>query len=144
MATRQPGEYGYEDTSLQAMGGEAGVRALVDLFYDRMSELPEAGRILTMHPDIPLARDKLAVFLTGWLGGPKRYSERWGPIRIPAAHAHLPIDQADHDAWLLCMDGAIERMPVAPEFCAYFKREIRVPAAKVLNKTSCGHAAPKS
>ena len=135
---RQPGEYGYEDTSLRAMGGEAGIRQLVDHFYDRMAELPEAARVLSLHPDVPLARDKLTVFLTGWLGGPKRYGERWGPIRIPAAHAHLQIEQADHDVWLLCMDGAIDRMPVAELFKAYFKREIRVPAAKVLKRTACG------
>ena len=91
MADRQPGEYGYEDTSLKAMGGEAGVRRLVDLFYDAMATFPEAERVLLMHPDIPLAREKLSVFLVGWLGGPKEYSKRWGPIRIPVAHAHLPI-----------------------------------------------------
>ncbi|MBV1859797.1 MAG: hypothetical protein KUG77_15405 [Nannocystaceae bacterium] len=105
-----------------------------------MEQLPEAARILAMHPDIPLARDKLAVFLTGWLGGPKRYKERWGPIRIPAAHAHLPIGQDEHDAWLTCMDAAVDRMPVPDDFNTYFKREIRVPAGRVLAKSAC----PKS
>ena len=137
MGTRQPGEYGYEDTSLLAMGGEPGVRKLVDHFYDRMAALPEAKRILTMHPDIPLAREKLAVFLVGWLGGPRRYSERWGPIRIPVAHSHLSISQADHDAWLLCMDEAVDLMEVPADFKVYFKREIRVPAKRVLMKAAC-------
>ncbi|HFE46359.1 MAG TPA: globin [Nannocystis exedens] len=122
------------------MGGEAGIRKLVDHFYDVMSELPEAKTVLAMHPDLPLSREKLTVFLTGWLGGPKRYSERWGPIRIPAAHAHLPIGQAEHDAWLACMDGAVERMSIPEDFKAYFKREIRVPAGRVLSKTACPHA----
>lgn len=134
MAQRQPGEFGDQDSSLRAMGGEAGVRELVDHFYDHMSALPEAAKVLTLHPDIPLAREKLAVFLTGWLGGPKRYSERWGPIRIPPAHAHLPIDRADHDAWLACMDYAAEQMPISADFRAYFKREIRVPAGRVLRR----------
>ena len=116
------------------MGNEEGVRQLVDHFYDLMAELPEAATIYKMHPDIPLARDKLAAFLTGWLGGPKRYSERWGPIRIPAAHAHLPIGQDEHDAWVACMDGAVDRMPVPEPFKVYFKREIRVPAGRVLSK----------
>lgn len=122
------------------MGGEAGLRQLVDHFYDLMAELPEAANVLVMHPDVPLARDKLAAFLTGWLGGPKRYSERWGSVRIPVAHAHLPIGQAEHDVWLACMDGAVDRMPVAADFKAYFKREIRVPAARVLATSAC----PKS
>ncbi len=140
MADRQPGEYGYEDTSLKAMGGEAGVRRLVDLFYDAMATFPETERVLLMHPDIPLAREKLSVFLVGWLGGPKEYSKRWGPIRIPVAHAHLPITQADHDAWVACKDHAIEAMDVDPAFETYFKREIRVPAGRVLSRSACpGH-----
>ena len=138
---REPGEYGYKDTSLRTLGGEAGVRRLVDHFYDRMSTLPEARTVLTMHPDLPLAREKLSVFLTGWLGGPKRYSERWGPIRIPDAHAHLPVTQADHDAWLTCMDGAVDLMDLPDDFRAYFKREIRVPAGRVLSRTACPGSA---
>jgi hemoglobin len=119
------------------MGGPEGVRTLVDLFYDAMETRPEALTVLLMHPDIPLAREKLTVFLIGWLGGPKNYSKRWGPIRIPAAHSHLPITQADHDGWLVCMDESIEAMEVEETFKAYFKREIRVPAGRVLSKSAC-------
>lgn len=138
MATRKPGDYGYEDTSFKAMGGEAGVRRLVDRFFDLMETLPEAQEILHMHPpDRALSREKLAVFLCGWLGGPKRYRERWGPIRIPSAHMHLGVTAAHHDAWLLCMDRAVDAMEVAEDFRAYFKREIRVPAGRVLSATPC-------
>lgn len=139
---KQPGEFGYEDTSAKAMGGDAGIRQLVDYFYEEMDARPEARGVLHMHPDIPLAREKLAVFLLGWLGGPKGYRERWGPIRIPAAHAHLDITQADHDAWLACMDAAVDRMSIAEDFAAYFKDAIRVPALKVLTKAACKHATP--
>ncbi|MEZ4273301.1 MAG: group II truncated hemoglobin [Myxococcota bacterium] len=133
MTTQELREYGSGDTSFRAMGGEEGVRRLVDIFYDKMMEDPRAARIRAMHPeDLELSRDKLTVFLCGWLGGPKRYAEKWGPIRIPAAHAHLPIDKADHDAWLICMDFAIEQMRLPEDFQAYFKREIRVPADRVL------------
>lgn len=132
---KQPGEYGYQDTSLQAMGGEAGLRRLVDRFYDCMDSLPEAQTIRAMHPtDLTESRDKLAAFLTGWLGGPKRYRERWGPIRIPVAHRHLPIGAAERDAWLLCMQHAIADMPVADDFKTYFLREIAVPAERCVNQ----------
>ncbi len=135
MAERQPGDYGYEDTSLKAMGGEPGVRKLVDLFYDEMERLPEARTIREMHPrDLSISRDKLAAFLTGWLGGPKRYREHWGPIRIPAAHAHLKIGAAERDAWLLCMQRAVDQMPLADDFRAYFMREIAVPANRAMTR----------
>lgn len=127
--------FGDGDASLQAMGGEDGVSRLVDAFYDLMETLPEAERIRKMHPaNLDESRKKLKVFLVGWLGGPKRYSQIWGPIRIPHAHAHLPIDEADRDAWLLCMDRAIEAMPVSREFAGYFKSAIRVPANRVVDK----------
>src|SRR5699024_6244545 len=58
------------------LGGEEGVRRLVDRFYDLMDELPEAETIRAMHAeDLALIRDKLATFLMGWLGGPRRYGE---------------------------------------------------------------------
>ncbi len=124
--------FGEGDASLVAMGGEAGVAALVDAFYDNMETLPEARTVKEMHPDLALAREKLKVFLVGWLGGPKRYAQRWGKIRIPHAHAHLPIGPAEHDQWLLCMDRAIDGMPVSVAFRSYFKEQIRVPASRVL------------
>lgn len=133
MADRNPGEYGYQDTSLRAMGGEGAVRVLVDHFYDVMQSLPEAARIRRMHPaDLTVSRDKLTVFLVGWLGGPRRYRERWGPMHIPHAHAHLTIDAPERDAWLLCMRTAMAEMPVDDEFRDYFMREITVPANRVM------------
>ncbi len=135
MPERKPGEFGYEDVSLQAMGGEPGVRRLVDLFYDAMESRPGAQRIRAMHPeDMSESRDKLAAFLTGWLGGPKRFRERWGKIQIPVAHRHLDIGATERDAWLACMQVAIDAMSVSEGFRAYFMREIAVPANRVMTR----------
>ena len=135
MAVKQPGEYGYEDTSFRAMGGEPGIRRLVDLFYDAMETLPEASTIRRLHPpDLALARDKLTAFLTGWLGGPNRYNELFGSIRIPPAHAHLPIRAEDRDSWLRCMQVAVDQMDVPDDFRAYFMREIARPADRCVNR----------
>ena len=131
---RKPGEYGYEDTSYRTMGGEGGVRRLVDLFYDEMERSPGAQRIRGMHPsDLGISRDKLWIFLCGWLGGPKRYADRWGPINVPRAHGHLDLNDDDRDAWLACMQVAIDQMDVPDDFKAYFMREIRVPAERSLS-----------
>jgi len=133
---RRPGEYGYEDTSFRTLGGEPGVRALVDRFYDAMERRPDAQTIRRMHPsDLAISREKLWVFLCGWLGGPSRYAARFGPIRIPAAHAHLEIGAAERDAWLACMREAIDAVDVPEDFRAYFMREIRVPAERVTRTT---------
>jgi len=131
----QPGAYGYEDTSLRAMGGEPGTKQLVDYFYDAMEAIPEAREIRELHPqDLALAREKLTAFLTGWLGGPNRYNERWGMIRIPRAHSHVPIRAVDRDAWLLCMQQAIDQMDIDDGFRSYFMREIFRPADRCVNR----------
>jgi hemoglobin len=132
---KQPGEYGYEDTSFRTMGGEVEVRRLVDYFYDAMQTIPEASTIRNLHPpDLALSREKLTAFLTGWLGGPPRYNERFGVIRIPSAHAHLPIGVEERDAWLRCMQTAVDQMDVPDDFRAYFMREIARPAARCVNR----------
>lgn len=128
--------YGQGDASFRAAGGEAGIRQLVDDFYDEMATLPEAERILHMHPkDLEISRDKLARFLCGWLGGPKLFREKYGPIRIPVAHRHLPVGPAERDAWMKCMENAVARQENwAGDFRSYFLREIYVPAERVRNQ----------
>lgn len=131
----RPPAYGVGDASFRAAGGEAGLRQLVDAFYDLMDTLPEARDIRAMHPaDLAVSRDKLARFLCGWLNGPKRYQEKYGSISIPGSHAHLAIGSRERDAWLACMAAALERQPYAPEFRAYLLRQLAVPAERVRNR----------
>lgn len=124
--------YGEGDASFQAAGGEAGIRRLVDRFFDLMAERPDAAGILALHPpDLTASRDKLARFLCGWLGGPKRYSERYGPIKLPQAHVRFAIGEAERDAWLACMRAALVDQPMAENFKAYLLRELAVPAERI-------------
>ena len=121
--------YGIGDSTLQAVGGEDAVRKLVDHFYDAMERLPEARTILALHPeDLTLSRDKLTTFLIGWMGGPRRYKERFGPIAIPSAHRHLPIGEEERDAWLLCMATALDEMTVDADLKTYLLTQLRHPA----------------
>src|SRR3989339_1246562 len=65
------------------IGGEAKVRELVQRFYHLMDELPEAHRIRKMHHiSLKSAEDKLFMFLSGWMGGPQLYVEKFGHPRL--------------------------------------------------------------
>ena len=123
--------YGQGDTSLQAAGGFAGLQQLAADFYRAMSTRADAAIIRAMHPaDLTESTDKLARFLTGWLGGPSLYREKYGPISIPRAHAHLPIGPNERDAWLACMAEALTKQDYTPEFNAYLLRALSVPAER--------------
>jgi hemoglobin len=127
--------YGNQDASFRAAGGEAGIRRLVDRFYQEMDELPEAKVIREMHStDLEMVKDKLARFLCAWLGGPKLFQEKYGPISIPFAHQRFPIGGAERDAWLRCMQAAVDEQPYDPAFKEYFMKQIAVPAERVRNR----------
>lgn len=124
--------YGEGDASYRAAGEQAGITRLVDAFYRIMDELPEAAIIRRMHArDLTESRDKLTRFLCGWMNGPSLFAEKYGPIRIPSAHAHLRIGPRERDAWLRCMELAIAEQGYAPDFASYLLRELRVPAERV-------------
>ncbi|QJQ94052.1 MULTISPECIES: group II truncated hemoglobin [Halomonadaceae] len=125
----QAGIYGIGDSTLQALGGEGAVRELVARFYGAMERLPQAQGIRALHSeDMCASRDKLATFLVGWMGGPSRYRERFGPIAIPSAHRHLPIGPEERDAWLLCMATALDEMQVDVALKGYLLAQLRHPA----------------
>lgn len=128
-------QYGVGDASYQAAGGETGIRKLVDAFYNAMERLPEAAKIREMHPaDLTVSRDKLTLFLCGWLNGPALYSQKYGPIRIPQVHSHLEIGTSERDAWLRCMQEALKTQPYAVDFKAYLLEQLYVPAERSRNR----------
>ena len=97
----------------EQLGGEAGVRQLVDRFYQIMDTLPEATTIRSLHPpDLHSSRDKLFKFLSGWLGGPPLYMNEFGHPRLRARHLFIPIGIAERDQWMLCMTKALAEIPV--------------------------------
>ncbi len=101
-------------TPYERLGGDAGVRALVDAFYDRMDLEDAFAGIRKLHaPSLEHARDKLHWFLSGWLGGPQHYVERFGHPRLRARHLPFPIGIRERDQWLPCMDTAMADIGVA-------------------------------
>lgn len=91
------------------IGGEDGVRRLVDRFYDLMDELPEATEVRGLHArSLKASREKLFLFFSGWLGGPQLYVERYGHPRLRRRHFPFAIGQREVDQWMLCMGRALE------------------------------------
>ncbi|MEC8734948.1 MAG: group II truncated hemoglobin [Planctomycetota bacterium] len=96
-------------TPFEAIGGEEAVRALVDAFYDHMDRDEDFKVIRDLHPaDLEESREKLHLFLCGWLGGPPLYVQKHGHPRLRMRHAPFPIGETERDQWLDCMARAME------------------------------------
>lgn len=105
----------------ETLGGEQGIRRLVDRFYDVMDIDEDLTVLRQVHgPSLDQSRDKLSWYLCGYFGGPQHYIERFGHPRLRARHLPYSIGTVERDQWLLCMgramkdlsydDGLIERM----------------------------------
>jgi hemoglobin len=96
------------ETPYEKLGGENVVRELVARFYELMDTLPEAYDIRKIHQkDLSSAGDKLFMFLSGWLGGPSLYIEKYGHPRLRQRHFPFAIGEKESQQWMLCMTQAI-------------------------------------
>src|SRR5512132_3450003 len=90
------------------LGGSNAVRRLVDRFYDLMDADPAYAGIRALHPaELAGSREKLYLFLSGWLGGPQLYVARHGHPRLRARHLPFAIGVAERDTWMTCMKQAM-------------------------------------
>jgi hemoglobin len=103
------------ETHFEWIGGEPRIHALVERFYDLMDLEPAYQVLRAAHGSVlDDARQKLFWFLSGWMGGPQHYTERFGHPRLKARHMPFKIGQVERDQWLACMDQAMIETEVPP------------------------------
>jgi len=92
----------------ERIGGESPLRQLVQRFYHHMDTQPETQTIRRMHADsLQSAEDKLFMFLSGWMGGPSLFIEKFGHPRLRMRHNPFSIGESERDQWILCMKHAL-------------------------------------
>ena len=105
------------------LGGSDKIKALVETFYDVMSERePALARLHVCTPDGKVdrgSRDRFAMFLVGWLGGPEDYVQQHGHPRLRMRHAKVAVDIAMRDAWMRCMTAAMDELAIDGEVRAF-------------------------
>ncbi|MFC4428002.1 globin [Deinococcus navajonensis] len=94
--------------------GPQALEALVNRFYSYVAADP---RLAPLFPDdLRLTAEKQLAFLTGFLGGPPLYHQRFGHPRLRARHLPFVITPERAQAWLSCMASALHDTPsIAPE-----------------------------
>ncbi len=92
----------------ELLGGEAGVRRLVNRFYELMDELPEAYEVRRLHPEsLSNSAQNLFEYLSGWFGGPTMYTDKKGHPRMRMRHAPYAVTTSAKNEWMLCMSQAL-------------------------------------
>jgi hemoglobin len=124
-----------DPTPYDLLGGETKVRELVDRFYDHMDSLNEVSHIRDMHAkSLRASREKLFLFLSGWLGGPDLYIQKYGHPRLRMRHMPFAIDTQARDQWLLCMNKALDDMELDARLGEHLKRSFYATADHMRNK----------
>lgn len=122
-------------TPFQLLGGDAGIRRLVDRFYDLIDSAPEAATIRALHAkSLKAAREKLYLYLTGWTGGPPIYVERYGHPRLRARHLPFAIGTRERDEWLSCMDRALAEHDMPDELRVHLREQFHSLADHMRNQ----------
>ena len=98
-------------TPYHLLGGEDGVRQLAHSFYQAMNDTQEVQDIRHMHSEnLAAITEKLFEYLSGWLGGPPLYREKYGTICLTEPHKPYNISSAHRNQWLQCMEIALENI----------------------------------
>jgi hemoglobin len=119
----------------ELIGGETGIRRLVDRFYEVMDSSSEAAQIRAIHPkNLKGSREKLFMFLTGWSGGPQLYIESRGHPALRRRHMPFSIGETERDQWLWCMHKALDEMEMHEQVRNYLKSHFLDAAEFLRNK----------
>ncbi len=122
-------------THYERIGGEEKVRQLVDRFYDLMDEDPDYYGIRKLHPqDLAGSRQKLFMFLSGWMGGPPLYVEAFGHPMLRARHLPFPIGTRERDQWMDCMRRAMGDVGIEPALARELERAFARTADHMRNR----------
>jgi len=109
----------------ERLGGDSGIRRLVDRFYDLMDSAPEAATVRALHAaSLKASRVKLYLYLSYWTGGPPTYVEQRGHPRLRARHLPFTIGSRERDEWLWCMDRALDDHEMPPSLREQLRERI--------------------
>ena len=129
----------FEISLYEMLGGEKGIRSLVDRFYEIMDTSPEAERIRAFHAkSLKQSREKLFMFLSGWSGGPQLYVEKYGHPRLRMRHMPFTIGTVERDQWLWCMNKALDEGGFDARVVEYLKTRFSEVADFMRNQMESG------
>lgn len=95
------------------VGGAPVFHRIVHRFYEEVAR-DEILRPMYPEEDLGPAEDRLRMFLEQYWGGPRTYSDQRGHPRLRMRHVPFKIGPIERDAWLRCMQIAVDEENLDP------------------------------
>lgn len=120
-----------EWTLYEAIGGEETIDQLVEAFYPKVYEDPDLSPLF--HQGIDMIKYKQRLFLTQFTGGPRLYSDQFGPPRMRERHLPFEITPRRARAWLRCMKEAMDDIGLDGDAREFFFQRLTQVAGIMIN-----------
>lgn len=126
------------DGDIENLYSRIGADQLGSIVADFYRQIPDHPILGPMYPldDLEGAEERLRSFLAFRLGGPDVYIQRRGHPRLRMRHAPFVIDEAARNAWVECMDRAIESHELAPDTSSQLRAFLAHVATFLINRPS--------
>ena len=106
------------DPAIYEQMGEANIFAMLEDFYDELSESSISHLFPSKPEALAHAALKSGAFFVGLLGGPPLYHMHFGNPMLRARHLPFVIDEAARQTWLACFERVLDRAPAQYNFPA--------------------------
>ncbi|WNR45579.1 globin domain-containing protein [Paenibacillus roseipurpureus] len=120
-------------TIYEMMGGAESIRRLVEVFYSKVQKEPLLSPLFPAN--ISPVIEKQIMFLTQFFGGPTLYSDSHGHPMMRARHLPFPVTKERADAWLGCMQDAMDDVGMPADLKTFMIDRLRGPAYHFVNTT---------
>ncbi|MUV36510.1 Group 2 truncated hemoglobin YjbI [Lentibacillus sp. JNUCC-1] len=118
-------------TIYEAIGGADTIDRLVTAFYKRVGKHPLLTPIFP--DDLTETARKQRLFLTQFFGGPRLYTEERGHPMMRRRHLPFPITPVRRDAWLACMDAALNEAEIQEPYRTAIFDKLTMTANHMMN-----------
>ncbi|WP_341279104.1 globin [Paenibacillus sp. FSL H8-0537] len=115
----------------EALGGDRSLRLIVEAFYPKVQAHPLLGPLFP--EDINPVMEKQHMFLTQFFGGPTLFSDAFGHPMMRARHMPFEITPQRAEAWLDCMNRALQEVGIEDELRQFVIERLSGPAHHFVN-----------
>lgn len=118
-------------TLFEAIGGQEAIDRIIKGLYERIGKHP--ALIAVFPEDLTESARKQRLFLTQFLGGPPIYTEDRGHPMLRRRHLPFEINQERKEAWLECMNGALEEAEIEEPYRSIIFKRLAMTAQHMVN-----------